>query len=132
MGGVNIVMAELRDQLAKLTSAFSPEGGYLMTGGADERKALIDYLWAGDYSDSSHEMLRANPELASILAVKTANSSYKPADREAFEYKREKRMECLTGLLAHNRNVNVCSKQQAILSVTAKQKHINRLLGGAR
>ena len=54
---------------------------------ADERQALIDYLWAGDYTDSSSEMLRANPELACMLAAKTANSSYSPADRVAFHYK---------------------------------------------
>jgi hypothetical protein len=122
------LVAFLRGQLAKLTSAFSPvmpEGGYVLTRGTEERHGLIDYLWAGNYVDSSTEMLRANPELTSMLVSKTANSSYSSVDRVEYHYKREKRVDFLAGLLARNRNVHICPKQQAILAVTAKQKHIN-------
>jgi hypothetical protein len=121
----NTTITFLREQLAKMTSAFTPMGGYALTRGEDERRDLIDYLWKGDYTDSSSEMLRANPELATMLVAKTSNSSYSPVDNVAFHYKREKRLDFLAGLLTRNRNVHICPKQQAILAVTAKQKHIN-------
>ena len=122
------LMDSLRLQLAKLKDAFSPsmpQGGFEMTRGITERHTLIDYLWAGNYSDSTTEMLSANPTLSELLLAKTANSSYSPADKARFHVKREKRTSFLAGILARNRNVHILPKDQAILAITAAHKHVN-------
>ena len=50
----------LTDRLRSLTSPSMPEGGFLLSRGAPEYQRAIDWCWAGDFSVSRSEVLRAN------------------------------------------------------------------------
>ena len=51
------------------------QGSFEMTRDTSERSKLIDYLWAGHYTDRASEMLCENPQMAKLLLAKTANAS---------------------------------------------------------
>lgn len=67
---------------------------------ATERQRAINYLWAGDYSDCTRDILRHNPDYEEILEEKTRNKYMmtKRFDADAAE-RRKTRLNYTAGVI---------------------------------
>ena len=124
----------LKNLLTILRSIFEPrrpEGCFDMSAGPEERRAMIDWLWAGDYSECTSELLDLNPEMAEYIDETTANTTTPPLEavaREAFFRRRKTRQNFAAGLLARLRSKDLVPKHQLLLSIEAHAKGLNTLL----
>jgi hypothetical protein len=95
--------------------------------GADERKRLIDWLWAGDFSDCTTEILEQNPELAEFIDERTtvARLPTEPRAKAAALRRRRTRHNFLAGVLARNRSRDFVPRHQLLLSIEAHASQMN-------
>lgn len=114
---------ELTLAMRKLLQPVAPEGGFNMADGSDTRVAMIDWLWAGEYEDAVTEMVRSNSALSDRLRANTRNTAYSVSAQR--EWRGDRRLNYLTGLLIRNRNVNVIPKDQVLLALNSKLRGMN-------
>ena len=121
-------IATLQDENARLRRMlYAPVGGealFLMNSGADDRLALIQYLWKGDFGDCASEIVSSDNELIDIFRMKTLNQHDRRSSNLS-DCRKDTRLNFMAGMLCRNQNVHTLPKQQAILAVTAKAKHVN-------
>ena len=130
--------ASVANLLSTLQALFEPKraaGGFNMHCGDVERERMIDWLWAGDFTSATHEMLDNNPELATYIDERTKHGRHPPdpSDRVASDRRRRTRHNFLSGILARNRSKDFVPEHQLLLSIQAHAKQINvlSLLGHA-
>ena len=124
--------ASVANLLSTLQALFEPKraaGGFNMHCGDVERERMIDWLWAGDFTSATQEMLDNNPELATYIDERTKHGRHPPdpSDRVASDRRRRTRHNFLSGILARNRSKDFVPEHQLLLSIQAHAKQINVL-----
>ena len=73
------LIARVEQMLSMLERAYSPANPkrcFDMSDGQDELDAMIDWLYAGDFSECIDELLDCNPDLLEVLECQTTNSTH--------------------------------------------------------
>ena len=92
---------------------------------------MIQWLWDGDYTGCTTELLDLNPDLSEYLNESTANTTHPPSEpkaREGFFRRRSTRQNFSAGLLARLRSKDLVPKHQLLLSIEAHAKGLNTFL----
>ena len=124
----------LNNLLSILRSIFEPKrpaGCFDMRAGPEERNKMIQWLWDGDYTGCTTELLDLNPDLSEYLNESTANTTHPPSEpkaREGFFRRRSTRQNFSAGLLARLRSKDLVPKHQLLLSIEAHAKGLNTFL----
>lgn len=118
----------IADHLKRLLSPQSALGGFNFSE-AKEKQAAIDYLWAGDFSDCTKEVLLRNPDYEEWLEHKTRNKYMLTKRFDADSARRRMmRLNYTAGMIGRQSNMYYISKHQLLMAIECKHKMCHRLL----
>lgn len=128
VGKIEETVADITEHLKRLLAPQAACGGFNFSL-STERQRAIDYLWGGDYSDCTSEVLRRNPDYAEILEEKTRNKFMMTNKFDAESALRRKmRLNYTAGMMGRQNSMFYIPKHQLLMAIESKHKMCHRLL----